>query len=260
MTNVTKKRLHPASPAVPVLRVDEQPEARAAALGRGDRQQRRRRQPSVRHPRLLRRVAQAGNLPAVSYLKAPGYPGWPRRLFRSARRADISSSRSSTTLQYSRILEGHRDHHRLRRFGRLVRPSDAADRQSVGEPGRCADGRGRLRRRHDRAARHRCVERARPGTLRLRPAPAAAGPLAVGQAELRRPHADRPDLDPALHRRQLARRHSASARVRSTRSPARSRACSISVRARRSIGSSSTRIRASRRRETRSRRRIEVVI
>ena len=46
--------------------------ARPSSIG-DDRQQRRRRQPPVRPRGFLRRAVKRGNLPAVSFLKAPGY-------------------------------------------------------------------------------------------------------------------------------------------------------------------------------------------
>ena len=108
------------------------------------------------------------NMPAVSYLKAPGFQdghaGYSDPLDEQA-----SSSRSSTRACSART-GAHRDRDRLRRFRRLVRPPDAADRQPVGEPGRRADRRGRLRRRHHRAAGHRCrrtrMRRAAAATVR----------------------------------------------------------------------------------------------
>src|SRR6185436_10283784 len=47
-------------------------------------------------------------------------------------------------------------------------------------------------------------ERRTWSTVWLRAAASAAGDLAVRARELRQPRADRPDLDPALHRGQLA--------------------------------------------------------
>ena len=71
---------------------------------------------------------------------------------------------------------------------------------------------GRRRADRPRRVRQRHPAGRRAGPLRLRAAAAAARHLAVGEAELRRPHADRPDLDhqvrrgqlgPATHTRQL---------------------------------------------------------
>ena len=158
------------------------------------------------------------NLPAVSFLKAPGYQdghaGYSDPLDEQAFIVKVVNivqfspfwKDTAIVIAYD-DSDGWYDH----QMPPIVNQSAS--------PGRCADRRGRLRRRHQRAARHRCGERARAGTLRLRSAPAAARDLAVGQAELRRPHPDRSDLDPALRRRQLARAARASAAVRSTRSP-----------------------------------------
>ena len=133
-------------------------------------------------------AARAGNLPAVSFLKAPayqnGHPGNSNPLDEQTFLVETLNR-----LQQLPRVAQHGGDHRRRRLGRLVRPRDAADHQSVEHAARLP-----LRQPHRRAGR----------PLRLRAAPAAARDLALCQAELREPRADRPDVDPALHRGQLA--------------------------------------------------------
>ncbi len=82
VTNDQESRLHPPPPAVPVLRLDREPHAHSPQLGGNDRPARRRGQPPVRHPRLLRcsqrRKLSRGQLP-----QGPGLSGRPCRLLRS---------------------------------------------------------------------------------------------------------------------------------------------------------------------------------
>ena len=61
-----------------------------------------------------------------------------------------------------------------------------------------------MRRRGNGASRPR--DRSRPGSVWLWPPAAAAGDFPFCAPQLRRPQRDRSDLDPALHRRQLAER------------------------------------------------------
>ena len=110
-----------------------------------------------------------GNLPAVSFLKAP----WPRTATPAT--ATRSTSRSSSSTRSTRCrspgLGQHRGRHRLRRLRRLVRPRHGPGRQRLHRRQRLPAGGRRVRQRHA-AGRLR-----RP--LRLRPAAAAAGRLAV---------------------------------------------------------------------------------
>ena len=124
----------------------------------------------------------AGNLPAVSFLKAPGYQDGHAGYSGSARRADVPRQHDQPA-PAEPGLEEHGGHHRLRRLGRLVRPPDGPDRQPVERRLRRAPRRHRLRHERGRHAGGYL------GPLRLRPAPAAARDLAVRQVELRRPHA-----------------------------------------------------------------------
>ena len=123
-------------------------------------------------------------------------------------------------LQQLARLERHRGLHRLRRLRRLVRPRHAADRQPVDDPRGRAHGAGSAATPTRTAGGYqdRCGYGPRLPLL---------VDLALREAELRRPHDDRPDLDPAVHRGQLEpgpdRRLS-----RLTRGPARWTACSTS--------------------------------
>ena len=55
---------------------------------------------------------EAGNLPAVSYLKAAGLSGWPCGQLRSAGRTDVSGQHHQCDRAVA-LLEQHGDHHRL---------------------------------------------------------------------------------------------------------------------------------------------------
>ena len=151
-------------------------------------------QPPVRPERLRRR---AGRRQPAAGLVPEGRLGRGRapRLLRPARRAALHRARAQRAPAVAGVgLD--RGLPRLRRLRRLVRPrvppaaaglaTSRATRSTA--PACCgpAPGAGRL-----------------PGPLRARPAPAAAGRLAVGEAELHRPHADRADLDHRVHRGQL---------------------------------------------------------
>ena len=108
-------------------------------------------------------AARAGNLPAVSFLKAPayqnGHPGNSNPLDEQTFLVETLEPAPAA----SRVAQ-HGRHHRRRRLRRLVRPRDAADRQSVEHAARLP-----LRQPHRRAGR----------PLRLRAAPAAARDLAL---------------------------------------------------------------------------------
>ena len=123
-----------------------------------------------------------------------GTPGTPTR-------STSSTSSSSTINQLQKLpdwkdtaiviayddSDGWYDHQASPIVSTSASPADALDRP------------GQVRRLRPHAGRL-------PGPLRPRPAAAAAGHLAVREAKLRRPHADRPDLDPAVHRGQLGHR------------------------------------------------------
>ena len=135
-----------------------------------------------------------GNLPAVSFVKAPryqdGHAGYSDPLDEQTYLVNTINA-----IEQSQVLEVHGDRDRVRRLGRLVRPGDAANRQLVDVGRGCADG--------SRAVRHRYTRRRVRGSLRLRTAPAAARDLALRAHELRRQLAHRHDIDPPLHRGQL---------------------------------------------------------
>ena len=180
-------------------------------------------QPPVRPDRLLagraeRRQPAGGQLP-----QGAGLPGRPRRLLRPAGRADVPGRTRSTALQKSPDWkdtavviayddsDGWYDH----QMGPIVNQSQ--------RPGhRRADRRHRLR--HEPAAACRRL----PGPLRLRPAAAAAGDLAVRQDQLRRPHDHRPDARSCGSSRTTGA-PAGSATPRSTRRPAAWRTCSTSA-------------------------------
>src|ERR1019366_10715139 len=85
----TKGGLYSASSAVPVLRLNLQFAAHASLLGRHDRAQWRRRQSSVRHPRLFRR-RECRKLSRRELPESTGISGWTRRLLDADRRKKLS--------------------------------------------------------------------------------------------------------------------------------------------------------------------------
>ena len=89
VTNTKKADYIPASSAVPVLRRHRKSDAHAADLRRDDRSQRRRRQSSVRHQRFLR-SGECEQFAGGEFPEGSGQHGRPRRLLRSAGRADIA--------------------------------------------------------------------------------------------------------------------------------------------------------------------------
>ena len=164
-----------------------------------------------------------GNMPSVSFLKAAayedGHAGYSdpldeqRFLTNTINQIEQSPDWSSTAIVIAYDdSDGWYDHV----MGPIVRPSDGRADALTG------DGKVRQRPRDAPGGL-----RERP--LRLRPAAAAAGDLAVGEAELRRQHAHRPELDPAVHRGQLgAGPH--RRRIDRRRRRARSGTCSTSTR------------------------------
>ena len=130
-----------------------------------------------------------GRMPAVSYLK-PARAGRPSEQFGSPVRADVSGRHDQPSAALA-LLGQHRRDHRLGRFRRLVRPRHGSDPDPVERAQR------RCRRRQH--LRHPCSGRL-SWALRLRPPPAAACCVALGQAKFCRPHDYRSDLDPAVYR------------------------------------------------------------
>ncbi len=135
-------------------------------------------------------AASAGNLPAVSFLKAPayqnGHPGNSNPLdeqefiVRTVNRLQqLPEWKDMAVIIAADDSDGWYDHV----MPPIVNQSNTTARLPV-------------RRRQRRA---RCA-------LRLRAAAPAARSVALRARELREPCADRPDVDPALHRGQLARR------------------------------------------------------
>ena len=180
----------------------------------------------------------AGNLPAVSFLKAAAYQDGHAGYSDPLDEQHFLVEHDQRAPEVAGVDE-HRGRHRLRRLRRLVRP-----RRCRRSSTRRSDRRRRARPAPARAAPTRPARRL-PGPLRLRPAPAAAGHLAVRQDELRRPHPDRPDLDPALHRGQLADRPDRRPLLRRPRRLART-TCSTSTAGRTRRRCSSTRHRPAR--------------
>ena len=134
---------------------------------------------------------EAGNMPAVSLPEGRRRPrtATPATPTRSTSRN--SSSRRSTRSSSRRTGTNTAIVSRLRRLRRLVRPRRVADPRWIST------------RRGTRLSAPRPGRPGRRRPMRPWPAPAAAGDLAVRQAELHRSHADRADLDPEVHRAQL---------------------------------------------------------
>ena len=146
------------------------------------------------------------HLPAVSFLKAPGYQDGHAGYSDPLDEQQFIVNEINALEQHPGLVQ-HRGRHLLRRLRRLVRPRLQRRPQRVEhlggrDPTRTAglpDRHGALR-RHDRAPAAGRPER----PVRLRAPPAAAGHLAVGEAQLRRPHPDRPEFDHQVRRGQLA--------------------------------------------------------
>ena len=146
------------------------------------------------------------HLPAVSFLKAPGYQdghaGYSdpideqKFVVNEINALENTPDWSSTAVVVAYDdSDGWYDHV----YSGVHNPSNTS---AVADAARTAGlpDRHRPLRRHHRAPAAGRPER----PLRLRTPPAAAGHLAVGQAQLRRPHPDRPDLDHQVRRGQLA--------------------------------------------------------
>ena len=139
------------------------------------------------------------NLPAVSFLKAAGVPGRPRRLLRPARRAALPGQRDQRDAEVAGV-EDHRDRHRLRRLRRLVRPRVRH---------RCTNG------SNDPPATTRCAPQLAASAGRRRLRRTAAAPARGCRCWSSRPYSKinyvdhtphRAGLDPEVHRGQLAHR------------------------------------------------------
>ena len=158
-----------------------------------DRKGGRRSQPSVRHQRFLHSRINAGNFPAVSFLKAPGYQDGHAGYSDPLDEQEFVVN-TINFLQSLPAWSGHGGRHRLRRLGRLVRSPDRTDGEPVRERGRCDSGHRFLRKRGDCAAGSRIRHDECAGTLRIRSAPAADGDFALGQEQLRGSLGHRPDF------------------------------------------------------------------
>ena len=79
------------------------------------------------------KVVGTDNMPAVSYLKAPNYPGRARLVLGSHRRAELRRHRDQCDPEVEE-LGLHRDRARLRRLGRLVRPRRGHGDERVERP------------------------------------------------------------------------------------------------------------------------------
>ena len=164
------------------------------------------------------------SLPAVSYLKAPGYQdghaGYSDPLDEQTFITNEINSREVPGL----VLDG--DRARLRRFRWLVRPRFRPGQQPVAHLRRHPQRPGSVQQHHkpDPARRR---ERA----LRSGPPSPVPGDLAVGPVQLRLPHRNRAVLGRAVHRAELAaaghprigrhglRQHRRHVRLRSRRRP-----------------------------------------
>ena len=160
----------------------------------------------------------AGNFPAVSFLKAPGYQdghaGYSDPLDEQAFivHGDQFPAETAADWEHTAVViayddsDGWYDH----QMPPIVNQStSAADRS----PGR------HLRHGASALPGVDAGDAHAQGRCGYGPRLPHAGDLAVVEAELRRSHDDRSDLDHSLHRRQLAERASGSATARSTLSP-----------------------------------------
>ena len=147
----------------------------------------------------------AGNYPAVSFLKAPGYQdahaGYSDPLDEQAFVVQvINFLQQNADWEHTAVVINYDDSDGW--YDHQMSP----DRESIGNRLGCSDGSWHVRRRRRRAARTGNCRRGRAGPLRIRPAPSHDGHLALVEAELRGPHGDGPDLHHPVHRRQLAER------------------------------------------------------
>ncbi len=180
----------------------------------------------------------AGNLPAVSFLKAAafedGHAGYSDPLDEqhflvrviNALQKSPDWSETAVVILYD-DSDGWYDH----QMSPIVNPSFNPIVDTLNGTGemqrqqRLPAGRAGLDKAAQRQRRH-----AGMGSLRLRNPAAALGGVALRETEPRRSYADRPDLRTAVHRGQLALRRSASSTAaRSTPSPDRSTTCSTST-------------------------------
>ena len=147
----------------------------------------------------------ADHLPAVSFLKAPGYQDGHAGYSDPIDEQKFVVERDQCTPAHSRLVE-HGSCRDLRRLRRVLRPRLQRHSQHVEhgvgcQPARAAGLPHRYRpvRGHGGQPAARWPERA----LRLRSADAAAGDLSLGEAELGRSLADRHELDTEVRRDQL---------------------------------------------------------
>ena len=154
----------------------------------------------------------AGNLPAVSFLKAAafedGHAGYSdpideqHFLVRVINAVQKSAEWSETAVV---ILYDDSDGWYDHQMPPVVNPSFNPAVDTLNGPGVCNTSNGfQQGKRGPGGAAQRQFRPAGMGTLRLRNPDAAAGGFAFCQAELRRPHPDRSDLGAPLHRGQLA--------------------------------------------------------
>ena len=135
-----------------------------------------------------------GNMPAVSFLKAAEYqdahPGYSDPLDEQTLPGEHDQPDRAVQVL---VVHGHRDH--LRRLRRLVRPPASGHRERLQH----VAGRRDLHLEADAAGQQ-------PRPLRLQPAAADAGDLALDPGEPRQQQADRHLLGHQVRREQLARR------------------------------------------------------
>jgi hypothetical protein len=131
----------------------------------------------------------AGNMPAVSFLKAPGYQD------AHAGYSDPLDEQTFVTTVIN-FLQQHREWDstaviiKLRRLRRLVRPSTGSHCEPVDDRGRCAFWYRPVRHGHGFSASRAFRGGSRAGPVRVWTASALPGDLALRQGELRGSHPD----------------------------------------------------------------------
>ena len=128
-------------------------------------------------------AVQAGNMPAVSFLKAPGFEDAHAGYSDPLDEQNFVVSVINFLMTTPRLVL-HGGLHQLRRLRRLVRSSAWADREPVCHRGRHADQRGPLRYWNRRTARAHERHDTRAGPLRLRPAHSAHAHFSLGESQL----------------------------------------------------------------------------
>ena len=206
------KRLHSAPLVLRLLAFDRQPGAHPAEIlaeiGHG-----RPGQPPVRHCRIFTTAAAIGNLPAVSFLKAPGYQdghaGYSDPLDEQTFVVKtINFLEGLPTWKNTAVVilyddsDGWYDHQMGPIVNQSTGPSDA-----LTGAGTCGTAATSLPGYNPPANLHAL------GRCGYGPTTASARDLSMGEGELCRPYRHRPDFGDPLHRRQLAGRTAHRPRV-----------------------------------------------